>query len=176
MPSLSSGEVGRRVLGALDEARAAIDDFAGQPAIAVALLIFPRVGLDAAAFDRACVPLRAVHPAFVAAVFHPQTPFDAATPAQAVGFFRRAPDPMLQIVRAAVLDAARGHADSAGKFLFDYSPAAWQQLERRQHKLSLSERIARDNHRLLQQNLAAVQAIYDDIAVDRARSYARFGG
>ena len=177
-PSLAApGQVQRRVLSSLDEARGAIDELAGDAQLAVGLLIFPRVTLDAAAFDRACVPLRAAHSAFVAAVFHPETPFDTASAAQAVGFFRRAPDPTLQIVRAQVLDDVRGNKDVAGKFLFDYSAAAWQELERRRERVPLSERIARDNHHLLTEKIAALQAIYDDIRADRDRSYARaFGG
>jgi hypothetical protein len=105
----------------------------------------------------------------VAAVFHPDTPYDAATPAQAVGFFRRAPDPTLQLVRASVLDRVRGSA--SGKFLFDFSAEAWAELRRREQRLPTSERIARDNHRLLGERLAELEAIYDDIRADRERSY-----
>lgn len=176
-PSLAAeGQVQRRVLGSLAEAPAAIAELAADARLAVGLLIFPSLTLDAEAFDRACVPLRTAHPAFVAAVFHPQTAFATATAAQAVGFFRRAPDPTLQLVRAAALEDVRGGKDGAGKFLFDYSAAAWQELERRQNRLPLSERIARDNHRLLTEKIAALQAIYDDIRVDRDASYARASG
>jgi hypothetical protein len=176
-PSLAApGQVERRVLASLDEARAAIDALAADARLAVGLLIFPLLTLDAVAFDRGCMPLRAAHPAFVAAVFHPETPYATATAAQAVGFFRRAPDPTLQLVRAQALDDVRGGKDVAGKFLFDYSAAAWQELERRQGRVPLSERIARDNHRLLGGKIAALQAIYDDIRADRERSYARASG
>lgn len=176
-PSLAAeGQVARRVLASLDDARAAIEALAADTRLAVGLLIFPLVTLDAATFDRACVPLRAAHPAFVAAVFHPETPYDAATAAQAVGFFRRAPDPTLQLVRASALDDVRGGKDVAGKFLFDYSARAWQELERRRERVPLSERIARDNHLLLGQKIAELQAIYDDIRGDRERSYARASG
>jgi hypothetical protein len=176
-PSLAAdGQVQRRVLGSLDDARAAIDALAADARLAVGLLIFPRLTLDAEAFDRACVPLRTAHSAFVAAVFHPATPFTTATAAQAVGFFRRAPDPTLQLVRAQALDDVRGGKDVAGKFLFDYSAAAWQELERRQNRLPLSERIARDNHRLLTEKIVLLQSIYDDIRVDRDQSYARVSG
>ena len=176
-PSLAAdGQVQRRVLGSLDDARAAIDALAADARLAVGLLIFPRLTLDAEAFDRACVPLRTAHSAFVAAVFHPATPFATATAAQAVGFFRRAPDPTLQLVRAQALDDVRGGKDVAGKFLFDYSAAAWQELERRQNRLPLSERIARDNHRLLTEKIVLLQSIYDDIRVDRDQSYARVSG
>jgi hypothetical protein len=167
-PALTGGAVARRVLDGLDEAPAAIAALAPDEAIEVALLIFPRETADAATFDRACAPLRTLHPAFVAAVFHPDTPYDAATPAQAVGFFRRAPDPTLQLVRASVLARVRG---SDGKFLFDFSAEAWAELRKREQRLPPSERIARDNHRLLGERLRELEAIYDDIRADRERSY-----
>jgi hypothetical protein len=171
--------VGRRVLlgddvALVSSSRAAIDELARDLAVDVALLIFPTVTMSAAAFDAWCAPLRAAHPAFVAAVFHPDTPYDLRSPAQAVGFFRRAPDATLQLVRAGVLDAVRG---GAGKFMFDFSPAAWAELKKREHRLPTSERIARDNHAMMaREGLSTLQAIYDDIRADREQSYAKAGG
>ena len=153
-------------------ARAAIAELARDDQIEVALLIFPTVTMSAAAFDAWCAPLRAANPAFVAAVFHPETPYDLATPAQAVGFFRRAPDPTLQLVRVSTLDAVRGPGNRDGKFMFDFSPQAWAELKKREHRLPTSERIARDNHALVsREGISTLQAIYDDIAADRKRSY-----
>lgn len=178
-PALRGGHVARQVILAADEAaaageaRARIAALAGDAAIEVALLIFPRLALAHAAFERFCAPLRAANAAFVGAVFHPEAPWDAATPARAVGFFRRAPDPTLQLVRAKVLEQVRG---TDGKFLFDFSPAAWAELRRREHRLPTSERIARDNHALLASARAELEAIYSDLRADRERSYGRVGG
>lgn len=176
--ALTEDHVARRVLdgAGLDEGvmRATVDALAADEAIEVALLVFPRLQLDAAAFDKACLPWRAAHPAFVAAVFHPDAAFDARTPAQAVGFFRRAPDPTLQLVRQRVLDAVKG--ERGGKFHFDYSPAAFAELERRAERVPVSERIARDNQQLLLARAAELQQIYDDIRADRDRCYGRAGG
>jgi hypothetical protein len=153
----------------VSSSRTAIDELARDLAIEVALLIFPTVTMSAAAFDAWCAPLRAANPAFVAAVFHPDTPYELSTPAQAVGFFRRAPDPTLQLVRVSVLDTVRG---TSGKFMFDFSPAAWAELKKREHRLPTSERIARDNHALVTRDgISTLQAIYDDIRADRQRSY-----
>ncbi|MDB4970323.1 MAG: hypothetical protein JWN44_6012 [Myxococcales bacterium] len=177
---MKAGAVARQVIGGGDAgdgdavalaaaARAAIDALARDEKIEVALLIFPSVTMSAAAFDQWCAPLRAANPAFVAAVFHPETPYELATAAQAVGFFRRAPDPTLQLVRQSVLDALRG---AGGKMLFDFSAAAWAELKKREHRLPPSERIARDNHELLvREGVSTLQAIYDDIRADRERSY-----
>ena len=166
---MKGGRVARRVMLEPEGARAAIDALAAEESVEVALLIFPTVTMSAAAFDAWCAPLRAANPAFVAAVFHPETPYELTTPAQAVGLFRRAPDPTLQLVRVSVLDAVRG---SGGKFMFDFSPQAWAELKKREHRLPTSERIARDNHaRLTREGLSTLQAIYDDIRADRQRSY-----
>jgi len=168
-PAMKAGTVARRVLAEPERARALIDELAADGKIEVALLIFPTVTMSAGEFDAWCAPLRAANAAFVAAVFHPETPYELGTAAQAVGFFRRAPDPTLQLVRVSVLDEVRGRG---GKFMFDFSPAAWAELKKREHRLPTSERIARDNHELVvREGISTLQAIYDDIRADRQRSY-----
>jgi len=168
-PAMKAGTVARRVLAEPEWARALIDELAADGKIEVALLIFPTVTMSAGEFDAWCAPLRAANAAFVAAVFHPETPYELGTAAQAVGFFRRAPDPTLQLVRVSVLDEVRGRG---GKFMFDFSPAAWAELKKREHRLPTSERIARDNHeRVQREGISTLQAIYDDIRADRQRSY-----
>jgi hypothetical protein len=168
-PAMKAGTVARRVLAEPEWARALIDELAADGKIEVALLIFPTVTMSAGEFDAWCAPLRAANAAFVAAVFHPETPYELGTAAQAVGFFRRAPDPTLQLVRVSVLDEVRGRG---GKFMFDFSPAAWAELKKREHRLPTSERIARDNHELVvREGISTLQAIYDDIRADRQRSY-----
>lgn len=172
--SLAGGHVARRAVLRPDDARALVDALAGDASVEVALLVFPTVTMSAAEFDAWCAPLRAANPAFVAAVFHPETPYELTTAAQAVGFFRRAPDPTLQLVRVSVLDAVRGRG---GKFMFDFSAAAWAELKKREHRLPTSERIARDNHeRVVREGISTLQAIYDDIRADRDRSYRAAAG
>lgn len=188
-PAMKADTVARRVLLAPDGAREgidapardriealardAIDELARDAAVEVALLIFPTVTMSAAAFDAWCAPLREANPAFVAAVFHPETPYELTTPAQAVGFFRRAPDPTLQLVRLAVLERVRA---GGGKVMFDFSAEAWAALHARERRLPASERIARDNHALLvREGISTLQAIHDDIRADRQRSYGTGG-
>jgi hypothetical protein len=169
--ALQEGHVERRVL--LDPVAAAglVDELAQQSAVDVALLIFPTVTMSAAEFDAWCTPLRSANPAFAAAVFHPETPYTTGTAAQAVGFFRRAPDPTLQLVRMSALQTVRGPYNSDGKFVFDFTKESWAELRRREHRLPTSDRIARDNHALLCDRIITLQAIYDDIRGDRERSY-----
>jgi hypothetical protein len=174
---MKAGHVARRVILGRDEAelaaaaRVQVAELARQESIEVALLIFPSVTSGPDAFDAWCAPLRAADPAFVAAVFHPECAYDLSTPAQAVGFFRRAPDPTLQLVRVSALDAVRANA-GGGKFMFDFSAEAWAELKKREHRLPTSERIARDNHALVvRDGISTLQAIYDDIRADRKRAY-----
>lgn len=169
--ALKQGQVERRVVLEPETAAALVDGLAQRRGVDVALLIFPTVTMSAAEFDVWCAPLRSANPAFAAAVFHPQTSYTTGTPAQAVGFFRRAPDPTLQLVRMSALQSVRGPYNSDGKFMFDFSAEAWSELKRREHRLPTSERIARDNHALLCDRIITLQAIHDDIAADRDRSY-----
>jgi hypothetical protein len=177
--AMRGGSVARRVVlarapeAAAVEARALAGELARDQAIEVGLVIFPSLALDVDEFDRFCQPLRTSERALVGAVFHPDARYGLGSPAQAVGFFRRAPDPTLQLVRVSALDAVRG-ATRGGKFLFDWSAEAWTELMRRHDKLPTSDRIARDNFELVRDKMSQLQAILDEIRSDRDRSYQRF--
>ena len=177
-PAMKAGHVARRVIDGRDAAelaataRVAVEHLAREEKIEVALLIFPSVTMTSEAFDAWCAPLREAHEAFVAAVFHPESAYNVATAAQAVGFFRRAPDPTLQLVRVSALDAVRGGSGAGSKFMFDFSAEAWAELKKREHRLPTSERIAKGNHEMLvREGISTLQAIYDDIRADRERAY-----
>jgi hypothetical protein len=98
--------------------------------------------------------------------------YSTATPDQLVPLFRRSPDPSLQFIRYAALDAVRS-ASPSGKFIFDFSARAWAELERRERELPVSDKIARDN--AARADVARILSIYDDIRSDRDASYARLG-
>ena len=180
----TGGAVERQVL--LDEkpdlaaTLCAIDAVDGKSMIA--LLLFPRVESDASTFDRFVGELRAADSArhdgrapFAMAMFHPDAPYGTDSPARLVLFFRRTPDPTIQLVRFSALDAVKGTAPSGGKILFDWTPRGFAELDRRANELPVSERIARDNFALIARDTPVrLQRIYDDIRADRTRSYARF--
>jgi hypothetical protein len=111
----------------------------------IVLLIFPDLLVDdARAFERFADECRKhASRCFAFAPFHPDTSFSNDTPSRLVGLFRRTPDPTLQLVRFAALDAARKRAPD-GKFYFDGSSAAWDALSSRPER-GLSEQIAHDN-------------------------------
>jgi hypothetical protein len=112
---------------------------------------------------------------FVTALFHPQLAYSTATADQLVPLFRRSPDPSVQFIRHAALQAVRS-ATPSGKFMFDFSAEAWAELERRQDKLPVSDQIAHDNAVTVEKlGAARLLAHYEEIRADRDRSYARFG-
>jgi len=103
--------------------------------------------------------------------FHPDAPLDAATPARLVPYLRRSPDPLLQLVPLSLLESVRAR-----------SPAI-----DRAHQVQLlggvsapprgdvADRLAAVNHARVTADAAAIAACLEDIAADRARSYARVG-
>ena len=102
---------------ALPAALAFIDELvrAGQ-AVSVGILIFPCVAIGSAAFDRFTEEVRRAdrercralgRKDFVMAAFHPHAAETFETPYQLISFLRRAPDPMIQLVRAELIDQLR---------------------------------------------------------------------
>jgi hypothetical protein len=99
------GEIRVEVVDAGDAA-AAIARIVADPAATMGMVIVP--GLDPRALRRLRDELLAARVAEVGiADFHPEAALDASSPARAVAWLRRSPDPMLQVVRLDVLAAAR---------------------------------------------------------------------
>jgi hypothetical protein len=139
-----------------------LDEIAAQPPTSIGLCVCPRVALDEAAWgtfaervrraDRARRPPGAAAP-FLLAAFHPQAGGEASAARNAgalVPFIRRTPDPMLQLVRASLIEAlGQGARDVSGQ-------------------------IARANFETVgTRTPAALDAAIRDIRRDRDASYAR---
>lgn len=148
-------------------ARAAL----ARPRARVALVVAPELAAST-------TELRAIRDRVAAAIaiagvaeFHPDAALDLASPARAVPFLRRSPDPMLQLVPLALLAAVRAPppiADRAQQAaaLHGLAPPPPQ---------AVADRIAATNHARLAVDAGAIAARLDDIAADRARSYPRVG-
>jgi hypothetical protein len=118
---LSGGELRRDVIldetPALAAALAFVDELAGAgQTVAVGILIFPCVAVGSAAFDRFTEEVRRAdrercrregRKDFVMAAFHPHAADTFETPYQLISFVRRTPDPMIQLVRAELMDQLR---------------------------------------------------------------------
>lgn len=137
----------------------AVEDVAA--AVDVGFIIYPRLTLDAAAFDGYAERLRRAdqarrvkgeRPGFLMAAFHPFGARRFTTPFQMVSFIRRTPDPTIQLVRGDLLHAIR--ADRG----------------------DVSGEIARQNHAQVNQRGASeLDALLRDIRSDRDARYAALG-
>jgi len=103
---------------AIDSAVLALQ--AGEAAVEVALLILPDVEMEPGDFETlalwvnrrigATLQASGQRLAFHIVAFHPRMPFRDDDAFRLVGLMRRSPDPTLQLVRASVLAALKGHA------------------------------------------------------------------
>ncbi len=164
------GAVARRVLVAaapeqpteIEGVLAFIDELAPDPAVSIGLAIFPRATLKEAAWGTFAERVRRADRArrapgesapFLLAAFHPRSGESATAAANAgalVSFIRRTPDPMLQLVRASLLERL--------------APAS----------RDLSGEIARANFAAVDARTpAALDALIGEIRSDRDASYAR---
>jgi hypothetical protein len=135
------------------------------------MVIAPELAISSAAFAQLRDRVAAQIPAAGIAAFHPSAAVDLATPARLVPFLRRAPDPLLQLVPLALLDAVRsappvaGLAHQAGMLAGHVGSS----------RPGIAERIAAENHATVLRAHAEIAATLDDIAADRSAAYARVG-
>ena len=146
----------------VDGVLAFIDEIASHPGTSIGLAIFPRATLTEAAWGTFAERVRRAdrarrapdeHAPFLLAAFHPgsgESATAAGNPGALVSFIRRTPDPMLQLVRASLLDrlAPEGR--------------------------DLSGEIARANFAAVNARTpVALDALIGEIRCDRDASYAR---
>lgn len=141
------------------------------PGTRIAMVIAPELAASrdelAAVRDRVAAQL----PSAGVAEFHPAATLDLSTPARLVPFVRRSPDPLLQLVPLAVIDAVRAAPPAAGRAQQASMLGGHAAPPRRE----LAERIAAANHATVAAHHAAIIAALDAIADDRRAAYARVG-
>jgi hypothetical protein len=145
-----------------------VDEIASNPQISIGLAIFPRATLTEAAWGTFAERVRRADQArrapqekapFLLAAFHPGSAGAGGAAVVTVGnagalvpFIRRTPDPMLQLVRASLLEGlARDGRDLSGEIT-------------RANFATVNNRTA-----------AALEALVSDIRGDRDATYARLG-
>jgi len=141
------------------------------PATRVAMVIAPELEISRDAFAALRDRVAGALPAAGVAEFHPSAALDLSTPARLVRFLRRSPDPLLQLVPLAVIDAVRAApaiADLARQAAMLGGHAAAP-------RPVLADRIAAANHATVARAHAEITAVLDDIAADRRAAYARAG-
>jgi hypothetical protein len=141
------------------------------PATRVAMVVAPELAITRAGLGAVRDVVAARIPAAGVAEFHPVAGLDLATPPRLVPFLRRSPDPMLQLVPLALIDAVRAGAPAAG--LTQQASMLGGRAEPQRRDVAV--RIAEANHATVTRGHAAITAVLDDIAADRRDAYARVG-
>ena len=143
----------------------------GEPATRVAMVVAPELAISRGEFGALRDRVAARIASAVVADFHPDAALDLASPARLVRFLRRSPDPTLQLVPLALIDAVRAAPPTAER--------AQQATMLGGHAApppgEVTARIAAANHATALRVHAAITAALDDIATDRRAAYARVG-
>lgn len=154
---------------------AAIHAMVGDAGAEIVLLIFPRIGLNRAEFERFVARVQeadaSAHPLgaipFVFAAFHPQAEPDLSDAERLVPFLRRTPDPTIQLLRTAAVDSVRAGTPQGTQFLdirrLDEDSVSGPPLR---------QRIARSNlATVTRMGVDRMTALIDAIVRDREETY-----
>lgn len=171
-PARRKGELRVEIVRNPDEVGDAVARIAGDARAALGMVVLAASAITPAELRR----LRddAIRADVAIADFHPDAPGDLASPARLVPLLRRSPDPMLQVVRWSVLEAARRAPPppdraAQARLLAGHGP-------REAAHVRVPDAIARANHdAITAAGLDALAAVLDDLARDRARAYAITG-
>jgi hypothetical protein len=113
---------------------------------------------------------------FAFAAFHPDAQPELATGERLIPFLRRTPDPTIQLVRRAILEALHERTPHGTEFV-DLAHLLRQGVVPAAPEPTLRARIAEENKRTVEQlGIEAMEAIFADIRADRERAYARLLG
>ncbi len=178
-PSRRRGQYGDDGLSLMVEqqALAAGAQLIALPATKLAIVVVVDPQCDRIALRELRTKASAAIPSAGVADFHPDADADFATPARLVAFLRRAPDPFLQLVPFAILDAVRGGVQTVDRAaqlaLLATKPTGCPMALPRE---DIGDVIAARNHaRLAPDRGVEMLAILEDIEADRERSYQAVG-
>lgn len=178
-PTKLRGQFGDDGLPAMVEQRAlaAGAQLIALPTTKLAIVVVIDPQCDRIALRELRTKATAAIPSAGVADFHPDADADFATPARLVTFLRRAPDPFLQFVPFAILDAVRGGVQTVDRaaqlaLLASKGTDVSVALPRE----DIGDVIAARNHaRLAPDRGAEMLAVLNDIESDRERSYRMVG-
>jgi hypothetical protein len=150
---------------------AAAERLLARPATRVAMVVAPELAAAPAELRGLRDAVAAAVPTAGIAEFHPDAALDSQTPARLIPFLRRAPDPLLQLVPLALLDAVRARPPAAdlahqAQILGGHAPLP---------RGDVADRIAATNHARVTRDAATLSALFDELAADRRRGYAQVG-
>jgi hypothetical protein len=142
-----------------------------RPHTRVAMIVAPELSIDQAGLRAIRDEATTRIPTTGVAHFHPAAALDLGSPARLVPFVRRSPDPLLQLVPLAILESVRTVRPTIDLLLQAQILGGRAAMPRE----DIADRIAATNHATVTAQQAEITAVLDDIARDRAASYARVG-
>jgi hypothetical protein len=166
---------------AIAPASAVMDEWADDGELEVGFLIFPRLPLGRADFDRFVSRLRSAdverrppgEAPFALAAFHPDAAPQLDDPERLIPFLRRTPDPCIQVVRMSILKRVRSGTSEGTQFI---DIKAIEAALSDNASPPLRERIARANlHAVRRMGVAQLEDRIGHILRDRDQSYASLG-
>lgn len=159
--------------------------------IEIGLVIFPRLRLGRAEFERFVGEVREEHARrerartepgrhgggrLAMAAFHPDAVPELSKPSRLVPFLRRTPDPTIQLVRLASLDRVRANDPAHGTGVVDLRTLDLAAFLATPPQPPIHERIAAHNlDTVKSRGVEAVEALLADIRRDRDATYAALG-
>jgi hypothetical protein len=156
------------------------------PEAEVGILVFPALDLGRLAFSHFVATLRVRESEanlntpgaerIALADFHPDASADTVSAERLVPFLRRAPDPMVQIVRQSALENVRLSEAQGTSFVDPSQYNLATMLSLPAAPPALATRVARNNARTVERmGVAQLEALVADILNDRHASYAALG-
>jgi hypothetical protein len=102
-----------------------LDDWSADASVEIGLMLFPTLEVNRSDFEQFATATMAADarrhhltsPDFVLAAFHPDAPLNRATRETLIPFWRRTPDPTLQVVRVSALERVRRGESSGTQFV-----------------------------------------------------------
>jgi hypothetical protein len=170
----TGGEIGVEVLWgqpALEDWLAAAGRAFASPRVRLGMLVAPELAATPAELRAMRDRITAVRHGVGISEFHGVAEIDLCWPARLVPFLRRSPDPLLQLVPLALLDSVRGAPPAVDRIAQAQILGGLASAPRG----DVADSIAAANHARVAVERAAVEAVLDDIAADRRRSYAQAG-
>lgn len=167
--------------GCPDQGAARVAAWGSNLMVEIGFLLYPELPLGREDFDAFVRRLRealarhhAPHPVPMAVVaFHPEASPDTASATRLINFVRRTPDPTVQAIRLATLEALR-RGEERGTICVGAGPVDLEALSAAAARVPLHQRIAETNLGTIRDlGVEHVRTLFDDIRRDRDATYAR---
>jgi len=161
---------------------AALDRWALDDSMEVGFLLFPRLALARAEFDRFTSMVRSEDATrhelgtapFAMVGFHPEGKPSLEDAERLIPFLRRTPDPCIQVIRIAVLERVRGSVPEGTQFM---DVALLDLAATGPAEVSVRDRVGRANLETARRvGLDELRQCMDDIRQDRDETYRKLRG